>query len=170
MPHLRTKVPVQVLLVEDNVGDAALVRIALEAAQASSNCCGMHLVSDGYEASDFLRRKNSYRNAPRPDLIILDINLPKKGGHDLLHEIKSDAELKRIAVIVLGSSRDERDIRTAYDQQANCYVEKPVDFDRFYDLVRAIEFFCMSSSTARISTPLAKPTAASAETYPVLTL
>ena len=115
-------------------------------------CCGMHLVSDGYQAADFLRRKNSYRNAPRPDLVILDLNLPKKHGLDVLREIKSDADLKRIAVLVLSSSRDERDIRTAYDQQANCFVEKPVDFDRFHDLVRAIEFFCTASSRSRIAT------------------
>jgi len=153
MPHPHSKAPIQVLLVEDNSSDAALVRIALEAAQASEMCCGMHLVSDGHQAADFLRRRNSYRNAPRPDLVILDLNLPKKHGLDLLREIKSDADLKRIAVLVLSSSRDELDIRTAYDQQANCYVEKPVDFDRFYDLVRAIEFFCTASSTSRIPAP-----------------
>jgi len=148
MPHPRTKAPVQVLLVEDNASEAALVRIALEAAQANAKSCGMHLVSDGYQATDFLRRKNSYRNAPRPDLVILDLNLPQKHSLDVLREIKSDADLKRIAVLVLSSSRDERDIRTAYEQQANCYVEKPVDFDRFHDLVRAIEFFCTAPAAA----------------------
>jgi CheY-like chemotaxis protein len=148
MPHPRTKAPVQVLLVEDNASEAALVRIAIEAAQANAKSCGMHLVSDGYQAADFLRRKNSYRNAPRPDLVILDLNLPQKHSLDVLREIKSDADLKRIAVLVLSSSRDERDIRTAYDQQANCCLDKPVDFDRFHDLVRAIEFFCTAPATA----------------------
>lgn len=161
MPQSRPKSAIQVLLVEDNPADAALVRIALE--EGSSMRCGVHHVRDGYEATDFLRRKNSYRAAPRPDLILLDLNLPRKHGIEVLREIKSDAELKRIAVIVLSSSRDEQDIRSAYDQQANCYVEKPVDFDRFHDLVRAIEFFCSSCSMGRAPKPAVKPVLTGAE-------
>lgn len=130
----------EVLLVEDNPGDA---RLAAEAFKEGAVPCRLHVASDGIEAMAFLRRQGRHETAPRPDLILLDLNLPRKDGREVLAEIKEDPGLRRIPVIVLTTSQAESDIARAYELHANCYIVKPVDFDRFIDVVRGIEdFWC----------------------------
>jgi len=130
--------PIEILLVEDNPGDVELTREALLDSKMHMN---LSVVSDGVEALAFLRREGSYADAPHPDLILLDLNLPKKDGRAVLGEIKQDSVLRHIPVVVLTSSRAEQDILRAYDLHANCYVTKPVDFDQFITIVRSIEQF-----------------------------
>ncbi|WP_025410949.1 response regulator [Gemmatirosa kalamazoonensis] len=130
--------PIEILLVEDNPGDVELTREALLDSKMHMN---LSVVSDGVEALAFLRREGSYADAPHPDLILLDLNLPKKDGRAVLGEIKQDPVLRHIPVVVLTSSRAEQDILKAYDLHANCYVTKPVDFDQFITIVRSIEQF-----------------------------
>jgi CheY-like chemotaxis protein len=133
-----TTLPIQVLLVEDNPGDAHLTKIALADGKMHIN---LSIVEDGVEAIAFLRRQGKYAEAPHPDLILLDLNLPKKDGREVLKEIKTDQLLKRIPVVILTTSQAEEDILKAYDLCANCYIAKPVDFDQFIKIVQSIEDF-----------------------------
>ena len=130
--------PVEVLLVEDNPGD---VRLTLEALKDGKVNNHLSVVEDGVEALAFLRREGKYADASRPDLILLDLNLPKKDGREVLAEIKTDEDLKRIPVVVLTTSKAEKDILRTYNLHANCYISKPVDFDQFVIVVRLIEDF-----------------------------
>ncbi|MCF4967489.1 response regulator [Nostoc sp. CMAA1605] len=130
--------PIQVLLVEDNPGDVELTRIALEDSKISVN---LNVVEDGVEAMAFLRKEDKYADAPHPDIVLLDLNLPKKDGREVLAEIKTDDNFKRIPVVVLTTSQAEEDILRAYNLAANCYIAKPVDFDQFVRIVQSIENF-----------------------------
>jgi two-component system, chemotaxis family, response regulator Rcp1 len=130
--------PVEVLLVEDNPGDARLTSEALKEGRLRVN---LSVVRDGVEAITFLRREAGYTNAPRPDLVLLDLNLPRKDGREVLSEIKDDAQLRDIPVVILTTSSAEQDIARAYERHANCYITKPVDMDEFIGVVRAIEDF-----------------------------
>ena len=131
----------EILLVEDNEGDARLAREAMLESKMRNT---LHHVSDGEEAMEFLRRVGKYADAPRPSLILLDLNLPKKDGREVLAEIKSDDELKHIPVVVLTQSSAEEDVLASYDLHANCYITKPVDFAQFIRVVRDIEDFWLS--------------------------
>lgn len=132
---------VEILLVEDNPGDARLTQEALNDGKIKNN---LHIAYDGVEATDFLFRRNEYQNAPRPDLIILDLNLPKKNGQEVLAEIKADPGLKSIPVIVLTISKAEEDIVRSYNLHANCFLIKPIDLNQFFEVVRSIEDFWLS--------------------------
>src|SRR6185503_6916726 len=127
--------PVEILLVEDNPGD---VRLAVEALRDAKVHNNLTSVTDGEEALEYLRREGKYGEAPRPDLILLDLNLPRKDGREVLSEIKQDPTLKRIPVVVLTTSQAEEDILKAYNLSANCYISKPVDLDQFIKVVRSI--------------------------------
>ncbi|PTL35311.1 response regulator [Candidatus Methylomirabilis limnetica] len=129
---------IEILLVEDNPGDARLTIEAMREAKMSNR---IHVVEDGVEAMQFLRREGRFGDAPRPDLILLDLNLPKKDGRAVLAEVKADPALKRIPVVVLTTSRAEEDVLRAYDLHANCYVTKPVDLAQFMKIVAQIEEF-----------------------------
>lgn len=130
--------PVEILLVEDSPGDARLAKEALKDGKVQNN---LHHVIDGVEAMRFLRRKEEYSDAPLPDLILLDLNMPKKDGREVLAEIKEDHELRHIPTVVLTTSEAERDLAKSYELHANAYVVKPVDFDRFVKVIQAIEDF-----------------------------
>jgi len=130
--------PVDILLVEDSPTDVLLAREALEHAKVLNT---LHVVDDGVEALEFLRARGKYSGAARPDLVLLDLNLPRKDGREVLAEIKADPSLKLIPVVVLTTSKAEEDILRAYGLHANCYVTKPVDFDQFTNVVKAIENF-----------------------------
>jgi two-component system, chemotaxis family, response regulator Rcp1 len=130
--------PVEILLVEDSPTDILLAKEALEYSKIVNN---LHTVPDGVEAIAFLRREGKYNDAPRPGLILLDLNLPKKDGREVLAEIKTDDKFKRIPVVVLTTSKNEADIFKAYGLHANCYIVKPVDFEKFAEVVRNIENF-----------------------------
>jgi two-component system, chemotaxis family, response regulator Rcp1 len=130
--------PIEILLVEDSPSDTELTIEALKEGRIANHLS--HVV-DGVQAMEFLSRQNSYNEAPRPDLILLDLNLPRKDGRELLAELKKDPNLKTIPVVVLTTSLSERDISTAYQLKANCYITKPVDFDQFVDVIRAIGRF-----------------------------
>ena len=134
--------PVELLLVEDNPGDARLTAEALKEGSVPSN---LAVVEDGVQALAYLLREGKYADAPRPDLILLDLNLPKKDGREVLAEIKTHRDLKRIPVLVLTTSEAEEDVHRAYELHANCYVAKPVDLDRFMIAVRSIETFWLST-------------------------
>jgi two-component system, chemotaxis family, response regulator Rcp1 len=135
---------VEVLLVEDNPGDVRLTQEALKEGRVMVN---LTVAADGVEAMEILNRKGPYREKPRPDLILLDLNLPKKNGREVLLEIKADAELRRIPVIVMTTSKAEQDIHRAYNLNANCYITKPVDLDEFLHVVRSIEDFWLTIVT-----------------------
>jgi CheY-like chemotaxis protein len=131
--------PVEILLVEDNPGDVRLTREALREGKVHNN---LYIAKDGVEALAFLRREGAeFADAVRPDLILLDLNLPRKDGREVLEEIKADPSLRHIPVVVLTSSEAEQDIVRAYDLHANCYVSKPVDLDQFITVVQSIENF-----------------------------
>ena len=130
--------PIEVLLVEDNPGDAQLTRIALEESKISIH---LNVVEDGVEAMAFLRKQEKYVKAAHPDIVLLDLNLPRKDGREVLAEIKGDENLRRIPVVVLTTSQAEEDILKAYNLCANCYITKPVDFDQFVEIVQSIENF-----------------------------
>jgi CheY-like chemotaxis protein len=132
---------IQILLVEDNSGDA---RLTLEALKETALYNKLQHVVDGVEALAYLRREGRHAHAARPDLILLDLNLPRKDGREVLAEIKADQELRRIPVVVLTTSQSEEDISKAYDLNANCYVAKPVDLDHFIKVVRIIEEFWLT--------------------------
>jgi chemotaxis family two-component system response regulator Rcp1 len=130
--------PVEILLVEDGPGDARLVREGLADCKIRNN---LHVVDDGVKAMAFLRRQGEHAKAPRPDLILLDLNLPKKDGREVLREIKEDEVLRVIPVVVLTTSKAEEDIVKVYSLHANCYVTKPLSLQQFMDVVRSIEEF-----------------------------
>jgi CheY-like chemotaxis protein len=129
---------VDVLLVEDDPGDVVLIREAFEFNKVHN---ALHVASDEVEALDFLYRRNGQEEAPRPDLVLLDLNLPRKDGREVLEEVKADPSLRTIPVVVLTTSEAEEDILRSYDLHANAYVTKPVDFDRFIEVVRLIDDF-----------------------------
>ena len=133
--------PIEILLVEDNPGDVRLTQEALREAKVLNT---LHLAVDGADALDFLRRAPPHTHAPRPDLILLDLNLPRMDGRELLAVIKSDPDLKRIPVVVLTTSASERDILHSYNLHANCYITKPVDLQQFYTVIHSIELFWLS--------------------------
>ena len=132
---------IEILYVEDNPGDVRLTQEALKSNKMSNN---LHVVVDGVDALAFLRKEGKYADAPRPDLILLDLNLPKKDGREVLTEIKEDEEFKRIPVVILTTSQDEEDVIKAYNNYANCYITKPVSFDDFVKVVRTIESFWLT--------------------------
>jgi two-component system, chemotaxis family, response regulator Rcp1 len=132
---------IEVLLVEDNPGDVRLTREALKDGRLLNS---VTVVGDGVEALSFLRREGKYANAVTPDLILLDLNLPKKDGREVLAEIKADPRLRRIPVVVLTTSSAEEDILKTYDLHANCYITKPVDLEQFIQVVKSIEDFWLS--------------------------
>jgi two-component system, chemotaxis family, response regulator Rcp1 len=129
---------ISILLVEDNPGDVRLTTEALKEANMTND---LYVVTDGVEAISFLRREGRYAETVRPDVVLLDLNLPKKDGRQVLSEIKADEELRRIPVVVLTTSEAEQDILTTYNLHANCYISKPVDLDQFIRVVQAIEDF-----------------------------
>jgi two-component system, chemotaxis family, response regulator Rcp1 len=133
--------PIEILLVEDNPGDAELTREALNLAKVANK---LSVVDDGAEAVDFLLRKGKFANAPRPDIVLLDLNLPKKDGREVLSEIKANKDLAEIPVVVLTTSQAEEDILRAYQLHANCYISKPVDFSNFLRVISTIEDFWLS--------------------------
>ncbi len=129
------------LLVEDNPGDVRLTCEALTESKVKNN---LSIVGDGLEAMAFLRREGKYADAPRPDVILLDLNLPKKNGLEVLAEIKADSSLKRIPVVIVTSSEAEQDVLKTYDLHVNCYVNKPVDLEQFIKVVQSIETFWLT--------------------------
>ena len=130
-----------ILLVEDNPGD---VRLTLEAFKEGKMINNVNVVKNGVEAMAFLRREGEYSNAPQPDIILLDLNMPKMDGREVLAEIKKDESLKHIPVIVLTTSKAEQDILKSYDLYANCYITKPVDLDQFNTVIKSIKDFWLS--------------------------
>jgi len=130
--------PIEILLVEDSPSDTELTVEALHDAKLRNN---LNAVEDGVQAIEFLRRQGKFANAPRPDLIMLDLNLPRKDGREVLAEIKADDDLKTIPIVVLTTSKAEKDILQAYQLNANCYIKKPVDFTEFLNVIRSIEAF-----------------------------
>ena len=136
--------PIEILLVEDNPGDATLTTETFEHGSLRNN---LNVVEDGVEAMAFLRREDTYADAPRPDLILLDLNLPKKDGRQVLQEIKDDENLKTIPVVVLTTSAAEEDIHRSYGLHANCYIRKPIDLRQFVTAVEGIEQFWFSIVT-----------------------
>lgn len=133
--------PIEILLVEDNPGD---VRLTLEAFKEAKVTNRIHTVQDGEAALSFLQRQGSYADAPKPDMILLDLNLPKKDGREVLEAIKKDPALKRIPVVILTTSKAEEDILKTYDLHANCYITKPVDIDQFFGVIKSIESFWLT--------------------------
>jgi two-component system, chemotaxis family, response regulator Rcp1 len=131
-------VPIEILLVEDNPGDARLTKEALRDARVRNN---LHVAPDGVEALAFLRRQGKHAGVPKPDLILLDLNLPKKDGREVLEEVKGDDQLRHIPVVILTTSQAERDIAESYRLRANAYVTKPVDLEQFLKVVQSIEHF-----------------------------
>lgn len=130
--------PIEILLVEDNPGDIRLTKEAFKEGKLKNH---LNVVEDGTEAISFLKKEGQYADAPRPDLILLDLNLPKKDGREVLSEIKVDENLKRIPVVILTTSKAEEDILKTYNHHANCYITKPVDMDQFINVVKYIEDF-----------------------------
>lgn len=131
-----------VLVVEDNPGDVWLVKSALEMPETPQAAVTISVAADGMEALEFLRHQNAFADSPRPDLIVLDLNLPRVSGHDVLQEIKNDPSLKSIPVVVLTSSSAEEDIRLAYEHSANCYITKPFELSKYMEAMhRARQFW-----------------------------
>lgn len=136
--------PIDILLVEDSVSDVRLTREALKEARVCNN---LHVVGDGVAAMDFLRRKGKHKDASRPELILLDLNLPKKDGREVLEEVKADDDLKRIPVVVLTTSKAEEDIIRSYNLHANAYVTKPVNLDQFLHVINSLGQFWLAVVT-----------------------
>jgi len=136
--------PVEILLVEDNPGDHRLTKEALHEGKVYNN---LHWVKDGVEAIEFLKQRGKHANAPRPDIILLDLNLPKKDGREVLSEIKGDRDLRAIPVVILTTSKAEEDVLKSYDLHANCYVTKPVDLEKFIVVIQSIDRFWLSVVT-----------------------
>lgn len=141
MEKIRDIKPVEILLVEDNKGDARLAQETLKNSKISNK---IHWVHDGVEAMKFLHNEGKYDDAPRPDVILLDLNLPKKDGREVLEEVKTDENLKRIPIVVLTVSDDERDILHSYNHHVNCYITKPIDLNAFTRVVKSIKEFWFS--------------------------
>lgn len=139
---------VEILLVEDNPGDVRLMVEALKETRVPSR---LHLAKDGVQATSFLRRTGAHVNAPRPDLVLLDLNLPKKDGREVLAEIKEDTDLRSIPVVVLTTSQDASDVTKSYQLHANCYISKPVALERFIRVIQSIEGFWLE--TVRLPEP-----------------
>ena len=135
--------PVNVLLVEDNPGDVRLTQEAFKEAKMSIN---LDVTMDGAEAIKYLKKEGDYENVTTPDLILLDLNLPKKDGREVLKEVKTDDTLKRIPVVVLTTSNAEQDIMKSYNLHVNCYINKPVDFEKFFDIIQKIEEFWLTTA------------------------
>ena len=136
--------PIEILLVEDNPAD---VRLTMEALKDSGFPAHVNVVRDGVEALDYLSRRGRFTQAPVPDLILLDLNLPRRTGREVLVDIKSTPELRRIPVMVLSTSRSEADIAFSYDHHANCYIHKPMEFESYFEVVRSLErFWCHIAS------------------------
>jgi len=133
--------PIEVLLVEDCVEEAEMTMEALRDGRVRNR---IHWVEDGEEALSFLRRQGRHSAAPRPDLVLLDLRLPRMSGHEVLAEIKQHIDWRRIPVVIMTSSDDEKDILNAYDHHANCYVTKPVDMEKFLEVIRSIEDFWLA--------------------------
>jgi CheY-like chemotaxis protein len=133
--------PIEILLVEDNPGDVRLTQEALKEGKVRNH---LHVVADGVEAMAFLRRAGQHAHAPQPDLILLDLNLPKMGGREVLAEIKEDSQLRRIPVVILTVSKAEEDVLKSYNLHANCYITKPVNLDQFLAVVKSIEDFWLT--------------------------
>ena len=133
--------PIEILLVEDNPGDVRLTQEALKEAKVRNH---LSVAEDGEQALAFLRRQGQYAEAPHPDLILLDLNLPKKNGPEVLEEIKADPELKRVPVVILTVSKAEQDILKTYNLYANCYITKPVDLEQFLTVIKSIEDFWLT--------------------------
>lgn len=133
--------PIEVLLVDDSLADVRLTQEAFKEWHVSNH---LNVVTDGAAALDFLHHQGDFRNAPRPDLVLLDLNLPRKNGREVLEEIKSDPELRRIPVMILSTSNSDADLQRAYDLHANCYITKPVNLDEFMNVIRSIEQFWFS--------------------------
>jgi chemotaxis family two-component system response regulator Rcp1 len=130
--------PIEILLVEDNEGDVELTQEALSRAKVNNR---LHVAEDGLDALQFLRREGAYAAAPRPDLILLDLNLPRLDGREVLAEVKADPQLRTIPIVVLTTSQAEEDIVRSYDLHANCYITKPVDFGQFMKVVQSVHEF-----------------------------
>ena len=141
MSNHRLVKPIEILLVEDNPGDADLAREALEGSKFNNI---LNVVDDGEKAMAYLRRDGLYAKVSRPDLILLDLNIPKKDGRQVLAEIKEDDNLKRIPVVILTTSRAEEDVIKSYNLHCNCYITKPIDLNQFLSVVRSIEDFWLS--------------------------
>jgi CheY-like chemotaxis protein len=133
--------PIEILLVEDNPGDARLTEEALKEGKVRNN---LHMARDGVEAMAFLCREGAYKDAPRPDLVLLDLNLPRKDGREVLAEMKEHPDLRLIPVVVLTTSEAEQDVLRTYELRANCYITKPVDLEKFITIVRSIEDFWLT--------------------------
>src|SRR5437867_10369648 len=133
--------PIEILLVEDNPADVRMTVEALKDCRVSNK---LSVVEDGEQALSFLRKNNGYSERMRPDLILLDLNLPRKDGHEVLAEIKSDPDLRKIPVVVLTTSENERDVRKAYDLNANCYITKPGGLEQFVSVMKSIQYFWSS--------------------------
>jgi len=133
--------PIEILLVEDNPGDVELARVALADSKVTNR---LRVVEDGESALDYMHRRGRFSGAPRPDLVLLDLNLPKKDGREVLAELKSDPNLKRIPVVILTTSSAEEDILRTYNLHANCYITKPLDFKQFHKVIKSIENFWLS--------------------------
>lgn len=142
MPNGNHGIPIEILLVEDSPDDADLTMDALREGRVRNN---IWLVEDGESAMAFLRRQGRYATAPRPDLVLLDLSLPRKNGREVLAEVKSDPSLRRIPVVIMTSSDDAKDVLAAYNLQVNCYVTKPVDLNQFIHVVKSIEHFWLSN-------------------------
>lgn len=141
MNNQTTGRPIEILLVEDNPGD---VRLTVEALRDSKIQNRLHIAKDGIEAVAFLRRKGGYADAPHPDLILLDLNLPKMNGPEVLAEIKEDTGLKHIPVVILTGSKDVEDVTKTYNLHANCYVTKPIDLEQFIMVVKSVRDFWLT--------------------------
>jgi two-component system, chemotaxis family, response regulator Rcp1 len=135
---------IEILLVEDNPGDVRLTIEGLHEGKVRNN---LHVARDGVEALEFLRRQGRFADVVRPDLILLDLNLPRMDGREVLAEVKSDPRLKTIPIVVLTTSRAERDILNSYELQANCYITKPVDLEQFINVIKSIEDFWLTIVT-----------------------
>ena len=133
--------PVEILLVEDNEIDIRFTKRALKQGKVLNN---LSIASDGEEAMDFLHQRDEYANSPRPDIILLDLNMPRKDGREVLTDIKTDENLMQIPVVVLTTSEAEQDVLNSYSLHANCYITKPVDFDKFVDVIRTLEDFWLA--------------------------
>ncbi|MFH0733047.1 MAG: response regulator [bacterium] len=141
MNNITSGYPVEILLVEDNPGDVKLTQLALLETKVNNN---LHVATDGLEAMEFIYKKGKYSDAPRPDIILLDLNLPKKDGREVLEEIKKDENFKRIPIVILTSSKAEEDIIKSYNLHANCYITKPLDLLQFLEIIKSIENFWLT--------------------------
>jgi two-component system, chemotaxis family, response regulator Rcp1 len=135
--------PVNILLVEDNPGD---VRLTQEAFKEGKIPVNLNVVMDGVEAISFLKKQGQYSNQATPDLVLLDLNLPKRDGREVLEEIKTDPNLRRMPVVILTTSNAEQDIQKSYNLYVNCYINKPVDFDKFFEIIQKIEEFWLKTA------------------------